>query len=294
MNNNHEPYIFILDLDGTIIGDCSYQCDIYNIQEIIRKNIILKNTNIQLVNLAKYKTQCDKNLEHCYNLQSKLLRPHFATFMSEMRKRFPNSFFFIYTASEKTWANKEILIIEKQNNIKFNRPIFTRDNCIKDSAGNIKKSVNKILPQLLKALKIPKTQAQAMAAAGIINRLIIIDNNPTFIDYTDHLLLCPTYDYLKFHNLWENIPLEYAKITELRQFVSRLIASKKMYVKNNPTNSVILEKLHRWLYRKYKKVNKYNSKYNNDSFWLNLATLIKHHNITVFNKKNITLLQKSI
>jgi hypothetical protein len=293
MNNNHEPYIFILDLDGTIIGDCSYQCDIYNIQEIIRKNIILKNTNIQLVNLAKYKTQCDKNLEHCYNLQSKLLRPHFATFMSEMRKRFPNSFFFIYTASEKTWANKEILIIEKQNNIKFNRPIFTRDNCIKDSAGNIKKSVNKILPQLLKALKIPKTQAQAMAT-GIINRLIIIDNNPTFIDYTDHLLLCPTYDYLKFHNLWENIPLEYAKITELRQFVSRLIASKKMYVKNNPTNSVILEKLHRWLYRKYKKVNKYNSKYNNDSFWLNLATLIKHHNITAFNKKNITLLQKSI
>ena len=28
--SNTEPYIFIIDLDGTIIGDCNYQCDLYN------------------------------------------------------------------------------------------------------------------------------------------------------------------------------------------------------------------------------------------------------------------------
>ncbi len=287
MNNNDEPYIFLLDLDGTIIGDCSYQCDIYNIQEIIKKSIILKNNNIQLGNLVKYKSLCDKMLDNCYDMQSKLLRPHFTTFMTEMKKKFPNSFFFIYTASEKTWANKEILIIEKQNNIKFNRPIFTRDNCLKDTSGNIKKSVNKIMPQLLKSIKMPKTHS-------IANNIIIIDNNPTFVDYTENLLICPTYDYLKFHNLWENIPQEYAKISELKHFVSRLISNKKMYIKNNPSNTVILEKLHRWLYRKYKKINKYNNKYTNDTFWLNLATLIKHHNITTFNKRNINMLHKSM
>ena len=134
---------------------------------------------------------------------------------------------------------------------------------------------------------MPKTHA-------IANNIIIIDNNPTFIDYTDNLLICPTYDYLKFHNLWENIPQEYAKIGELRHFVSRLISNKKMYVKNNPSNSIVLEKLHKWLYRKYKKINNYNNKYVNDTFWLNLVTLIKHHNITVFNKKSVSLLHKSI
>jgi hypothetical protein len=226
-------------------------------------------------------------LENCYNLQSKLLRPYFATFMTDMKRIFPNSYFFIYTASEKTWANKEILIIEKQNNIKFNRPIFTRDNCIKDNMGNIKKSVIKILPQILKAIKMPKTHS-------ITNNIIIIDNNPTFVDYTDNLLICPTYDYLKFHNLWENIPHEYAKISELKHFVSKLISNKKIYVKNNPANTIILEKFHRWLYRKYKKINKFNSKYENDSFWLNLSTLIKHHNITAFNKKTVHLLHKSV
>ena len=41
MNNREEkggstePYIFIIDLDGTIIGDCNYQCDLYNIIELI-------------------------------------------------------------------------------------------------------------------------------------------------------------------------------------------------------------------------------------------------------------------
>ena len=285
--SNNEPYIFLLDLDGTIIGDCSYQCDIYNIQEIIRKNIVLKNGNIQLGNLVKYKTLCDKMLDNCYNLQSKLLRPHFTTFMTEMKKVFPNSFFFIYTASDKTWAHKEILIIEKQNNIKFNRPIFTRDNCFKDSYVNIRKSVVKILPQLLKSIKMPKTHS-------IVNNIMIIDNNPTFVDYTDNLLLCPTYDYLKFHNLWESIPQEYTSISELKHFVSRLISNKKMYIKNNPANTIILEKLHKWLYRKYKKINKYNKKFENDTFWLNLATLIRHHNITSFNKRTITMLHKSV
>ena len=36
MNNNIEPYIFVIDLDGTIIGNCTYQCDIYNIMELMK------------------------------------------------------------------------------------------------------------------------------------------------------------------------------------------------------------------------------------------------------------------
>ena len=40
MDDDHMPYIFIIDLDGTIIGDCTYQCDIYNIENIMKKNAI--------------------------------------------------------------------------------------------------------------------------------------------------------------------------------------------------------------------------------------------------------------
>ena len=85
--------IFVLDLDGTIIGDCSYQCDIYNIDNISKKNN--KDT-----------------LLNCYKPDSKLIRPYFKYFFTKIKKIYPNSLFYIYTASEKIWAHKEIGLIE--------------------------------------------------------------------------------------------------------------------------------------------------------------------------------------
>jgi len=284
------PYVFILDLDGTIIGDCSYQCEIYNIQEIIRKNLIYKKSEmnkIELGAIAKHKTICDKSLNECYNSCSKLIRPFFGFFINKMKKIYPNSHFFVYTASDKSWAIKEINIIEKHYKIKFNRPIFTRDNCIIDQSGNIKKSINKILPLILKSIKAPKNY-------NIKNHLLIIDNNPTFIDYKDNFLICPTYNYIKFHNLWDNIPQNYHKIEELKHFVSKLISSKKIYGKHHNSNAQILEKIHKWLYKKYKRVNNYNAIYESDTFWKDLATTINQNNIQMFNKNILQALQKSI
>ena len=146
-----EPFVFILDLDGTIIGDCSYQCDLYNIQDIFRRNIKLSPK------FTKSKTECDKILNSSYSTESLLIRPYFVKFYETIKKLYPNSFIYVFTASEKTWAHKEIAIIEKQNNIKFNRPIFTRNNCIIDKNGMIKKSVKKITPILIKSMKVNKS-----------------------------------------------------------------------------------------------------------------------------------------
>ena len=289
MNINHEPYIFVLDLDGTIIGDCTYQCDIYNIQEIIKNNLIQNKHQMQKLQLGhnKYRTLCDKSLGECYNTCSKLIRPYFGLFINKIKKYFPNSYFFVYTASEKSWALKEIAIIEKHHKIKFNRPIFTRDNCIPDSAGNLKKSIVKILPIIMKVAKIS-------SATSIKNKLLIIDNNPTFIDHTDNLLICPTYDFLQFHNLWDNIPQNYEKINELKTYVNKLITEQKIHPSFKSSNSVTLEKIHKWLYKKYKKINKNNASYNHDMFWKKLAYNIIKNNVIAFTKKTVRTLQKSI
>ena len=274
IDDNTIPYIFILDLDGTIIGDCLYQCEIFNIQ-----NILIKNNG---------KDTCNKSLKECYKSCSKLIRPDFKYFMDKMKSFYPNSSFYIYTASEKTWAFKEIAIIEKENNIKFNRPIFTRNDCIKSSDGNLRKSVEKILPVILKKNKLSKIQN---IKTLIKSNIFIIDNNPTFIDYTDNLLICPTYDYIKFNNLWDIIPDNYFKIKELKNYISQLISEKKMHSKNDMKDT-ILEKVHRWLYKKYKVINKNNSKYINDTFWKDLTNIIIKNNIKIFNRKNIVLIQK--
>jgi hypothetical protein len=289
MNINHEPYIFILDLDGTIIGDCTYQCEIYNIQEIIKSNLIQNKHQMQKMHLGhnKYRQLCDKSLSECYNECSKLIRPYFGLFINKMKRCFPNSYFFVYTASEKSWALKEIAIIEKNHKIKFNRPIFTRDHCIPDSAGNLKKSVVKILPIIMKIAKLPSTLA-------LKNKLLIIDNNPTFIDYTDNLLICPTYDFLEFHNLWNNIPHNYEKINELKQYVNKLIMEQKIHQSYKKQNTVTLEKIHKWLYKKYKKINKSNTSYQHDIFWKKLAVYIEKNNIVSFSKKSVKIIQKNI
>lgn len=288
------PYVFVFDLDGTIIGDCSYQCDLYNIQEIIKNNLVKtkqqadKMNKLKLGNMARQKALCDKMLKKGYNMKSKLIRPYFGFFINKMKKIFPNSHFFVYTASEKSWAFKEIAMIEKHHNIRFNRPIFTRDDCIPGGSGILQKSITKVLPAILKSIKVQK-------GFDIKNNILIIDNNPTFIDHKTNMLVCPTYNHIEFQNLWETIPIDYHNIFELRVFVNKLIATKKIYASNpDNTNNIMLEKIHKWLYKKYKVVNKYNSYYSNDTFWKDLANLISNNNIQIFDKKIVATLQKSI
>lgn len=276
MNNNIEPYIFIIDLDGTIIGNCSYQCDIYNIMELI-KTYDKKNSN-------KSKIICDKYLNESYNEKSLLIRPYFFDFIRAMKKLYPVSYFYIYTASEKKWANKEISIIEKNNNFKFDRPFLTRDNCIIDKDGSIKKSINKILPLIKKNIKFSNTY-------DIKKHLLIIDNNPTFIDYKDNLLICPTYNYVKFNNLKDVVP-ENITCGNIKNYISKL--AKEQRICRNYNNPECMEKIYKWLYKKCKKINKYNLKYVNDNFWKDLVILIRNHNIRQYTPKNVDMMQKSI
>lgn len=276
MNNNIEPYIFIIDLDGTIIGNCSYQCDIYNIMELI-KTYDKKNSN-------KSKIICDKYLNESYNEKSLLIRPYFFDFIRAMKKLYPVSYFYIYTASEKKWANKEISIIEKNNNFKFDRPLLTRDNCIIDKDGSIKKSINKILPLIKKNIKFSNTY-------DIKKHLLIIDNNPTFIDYKDNLLICPTYNYVKFNNLKDVVP-ENITCGNIKNYISKL--AKEQRICRNYNNPECMEKIYKWLYKKCKKINKYNLKYVNDNFWKDLVILIRNHNIRQYTPKNVDMMQKSI
>ena len=271
---NELPHIFIIDLDGTIIGDCTYQCDIYNIENIMKKNSV----KIKRDSLIK-----------CYKKKSKLIRPYFCYFLKKMKRKFPNSLFYVYTASEKNWAYKEILLIEKTHNIKFNRPIFTRDDCILGSDNNYKKSVKKILPAIARSIKHKNFK-------DIKDNILVIDNNQTFIDYIENFLLCPTYDYTLFDNLWTKIPKESLKIKEIHSLIKSLIYSDKLcnLCHHNDNNMQQLEIIYEWLHKKHKKINSNNSKYINDKFWKILANLITKNNISTFDRNNVKFLQKNI
>ena len=66
-----KKYVFIIDLDATIIGNCKYQLELY------KQYILLKNKGI--------KTNIDKLLHNYYIEKTKLCRPYFVYFINKMR-----------------------------------------------------------------------------------------------------------------------------------------------------------------------------------------------------------------
>lgn len=266
-----EPFVFILDLDGTIIGDCVYQVVLQNIEDVAKTN--------------KLKTNSKNMLTDCYSESSKLIRPYFKYFINHIKSRYENSKFYIYTASEKTWANKEISMIEKTHNLKFNRPIFTRDDCIIDSFGVYKKSVKNILPRIVKANKKNKIKS---------DNILVIDNNKVFIDFNNNMIECPTYNYAHFCDIWDKIDEEGTQNASLSRLINNLIMTNKAckYSNCSKLNSKQMEHRHKWMYKKYKKLNKINKPYEKDIFWKRLANAIIDKNIKKFDKNNVELLRK--
>jgi hypothetical protein len=255
-----EEYVFILDLDGTIIGNCYYQSILFNLETIMKKNNIRINVSEKL-NMA-------------YKKKNKLLRPYFIHFMTEMKKKFPNSYFYIYTASEKKWANKEIGIIEKQNNIKFNRPIFTRNDCIKKIDNSYSKSINKI---------IKKKHNNA--------EILVIDDNDVYIDYPNNIIKCPSYNYTYFEDLWHFINENDVKLPELQKIIIDLRYSDYIAPYSIKYGNM-MQKLesYKWLMNKCEMIN--NSNHTNDLFWKYLTKIIVKKNITSFDKKNVYNINK--
>jgi|694.fasta_scaffold05438_20 hypothetical protein len=253
--------VFILDLDGTIIGDCIYQCEIYKIYMILAKLGI--------------KIKINEILENCYNEKSKLIRPYFSLFINKMNEYYKNPQFYIYTASEKKWALKEIGIIEKNLNIKFNRPIFTRNDCI-----NVKEHYKKSIETIKKRIKVDEPE------------IIIIDDNDVYIDNNSKLIKCKNYNYKYFCNYWDYIPIEKIKNKIVLNYLSTLINSNRL----NPLYQLITNKnkleYYKWLYDKCSEITKSNKKYKKDKFWLDLTKIIINNNIININDNSIKFIKK--
>jgi len=253
-----KKYIFIIDLDNTLIGNCEYQMNLYIQHNLIKK---CKGPNINIT----------KVLSPYYNQNNKLLRPYFIYFMNKMKALYNNNVsFYIYTASTKAWANTEIKIIEKENNIKFNRPIFTRADCFCNENCNngFKKSIARIMPKL-KSVKD--------------SEIIIIDDSNVFIDYTEYHIKCNSYEFMLFSD--NNFYLSSIYNDELVKNMSCPYSHTDCSIKNKI-------KLYKWLYKTAININKFNEKYKFDKFWLNLANAIEANKITNYSPDIIKQLTK--
>lgn len=253
-----KKFIFILDLDSTIIGNCKFQLIYYKYMTLINNsNITISNT------LLPY-----------YKQELKLIRPDFVNFIKNMREIYKNNvYFYIYTASSDDWANIQIKLIEKNNNIKFNRPIFTRKDCYIEN-NILYKDVNNII----KKIKIKDYD------------IIIIDDNEIYKEYNKYVIKCKPYLYSIFCD-YQLTNLDFSKLPlNIHKKIINIIKCPNNFTFCSTDINKI--KLYKWLYNKCKKTHKQNKEYENDKFWSKLYKLIEVNKITDFNEDIIKQLTK--
>ena len=279
---NQLPYIFILDWDGTCVGNVEFQSQQYSLFANLKKN--------------GFKPIKTHSIPPAFYPKSKLVRPGLANFIKSMEEFYPQVYFFIFTASEKNWANTEIPWVEKTNDIKFARPIFTRDDCTNDSAGINKKSINKIFPKILRAISKNEKYSNTDKHLILENNTIVIDNNAVYLDRTDKLLLCPDYHYTVFENLLHGIPIQARKNDRIKQLLQGYINQGYMCCPPDKNMDVMvsLTEQYKWLSAKCKSIIEDNNNYLNDEFWKILKKLIIQNQVKVYSASIIKQLQEAV
>lgn len=180
------PLVILLDLDGTVLGDITPQVIVYEMLEECKK-----------VHGCKVGGKLPSH-DLSTKLTSGVVRPNFDRFFNDITRK--GMEVFVYTASEKKWAEHIVKQIEKTYDLKFNRPIFTRNHCMfidKD----YKKSIRTVRTSIVRTLN--KKYHAHWTEDSLRDHVLIIDNRPVY-STTDlkYMVQCPTYTYA----IPENIP----------------------------------------------------------------------------------------
>ena len=195
------PFIIIFDIDQTIIGDINMQSKENDLLEFIFNTCKKEGINTECQNI-------DIDIQD--ELKNGLLRPYVCEFIETCNKKFKNVEVFFYTNSTYKWTNKTLgKSIEKALNIRINRPFFTRENSM---SLDIKKSLVNVYPLIIKSLlkKYPSMKDKKNTEYILNNRTIFIDDiKDNIISYTNRQLVCPSYNYFSYYDIYEKLITKY-------------------------------------------------------------------------------------
>lgn len=255
------PQIVILDIDGTILGDVSPQILLYELSKI--KELNIKITKKFIIN----------------RLKQGIIRKGFKSFIKNSK----NIEFFIYTAADHRWAIFIVKCIEEVLNITFNKPIFSRNNCLIIN-NNLKKDINVIKEKII--LSLSKKYNKPIS----LENIMMIDNTKdVYNTYNDNLLVCNTYNY----RVIENLPF-YIEEKLYDKYYKNINEIINLYYPMNITTTNYFD-FQKQFYRYYIKYLDYIKKNNiKDNFFEILQNIIYNKRIYEFNLKSIDYIRNNI
>jgi hypothetical protein len=208
MASSTPPLVVLLDLDGTLVGKVSsVLCEYQLLQQLsllsgpgIRRPASAPAASAPAS--AAVQTVQERVLRDAIvsRLRYGIIRPNVLRFCKEVGPRVE---LFVYTASDAAWANFFVPCVEAALGIKFNRPIFTRDQCSRD----MRKSIDRLLPQISRSLR----RRYPAAAASLRDRVLLVDNTPDVMAApveASRVVVCPTYGYSYNYDVLRHVPVD--------------------------------------------------------------------------------------
>ena len=179
------PFIFLFDINNTIIGNIGHQNNEYKILELINPSLI-------------------KNYDITEDLKFGLLRPNFKDFIEFIKNKYKNVEIYVYTNSSYLWTNNVVIHnIEKVIECKINEPYFTRDD-----SNNHNKLLGNIYDNIIINLisKYPLLKQDKYKEYVFQNQLVFIDDiKDNLKDYPQKQILCPKYNYRDCYDIKANL-----------------------------------------------------------------------------------------
>tara|TARA_B110000238_G_scaffold183534_1_gene210138 strand:- start:1999 stop:2916 length:918 start_codon:yes stop_codon:yes gene_type:complete len=266
-----EPIIILLDLDKTLIGNIKPQSIEYYIYTKIKEELIILNKpnsfNFDFKKLRR-------------NLKTHIIRPYLDDFLN-LIKKYNNIEIYIYTASDDNWAKTIIPQIEKVLNIKFNRPLFTRNHIIEKNKV-FKKSMNIIKPIIFKKIK----QKYHLDNINQLKNIMLFDDTQNVLLEQKYQINVPSYNYIYQEDFLKNIPLKIIK-------TYYIIIENIIGLEHSTNVSGFKSKYHRYISKMYENEDLNKNIRENDKYWMNIKNVFKN-NIKNTSYDKLLILMKSV
>jgi hypothetical protein len=251
------PQIVILDLDGTLIG---------NTESIICYNEILNFVNQYMFTNERIHVDFENFVKSA--LSRELSRPFFKEFYNTLHEKYEHVEIFIYTASKTQWANFMINCFEETHDVKFNRPILTREDCV-GNAKHYSKSIKYVEHKILDALKCKYYKENIKIA---LDNLFIVDDTKEIYNDNDitRLVKCPMYTNAVNVDVLELLPKDIVA-KHYKHIAKILEMHMNMKFPQNTLN------MYRMFSRQYKNniINYKMTHTHYDEFWKKMTALIE-------------------
>lgn len=281
------PFVFVLDWDGTIAGRVDFQSHLHTLHLLMKRH-----------NIKPAKAWGGATVPKAFHPGSKLIRPGFGSFLKQIKEHYQQVHFFVYTASEKSWANTEIAWFEKAYGVRFDRPIFTREDCTVDGGGNYRKSLSRVFPRILRSLSKGRVQPFTAAEKSHIleHQTMIIDNNAVYTDRHDKVLLCPDYNYVYFEHILDHIPEGAKAHPSVAQHILSMVNAGVMcpVPGAEEDHMAAYARQYDWLATKCKAFVMGNRVFEGDAFWKRLRKILVQNDIRSFRANTIQQIQKAL